>query len=362
MHKLLKAIFIIGIVFSMGIPFAQDSDSLPLNKYRVLASHNSYKKKPDPSILKFLTHFKRHLSGDLDPIQMDYGHESLTTQLDSFNIRGFEIDLYYDPRGGKYSKRRVNLFVRGLKQRSKDTLLQAPGFKVLHIADVDYESNYTTFRQVLDELYDWSENHKQHSPLFINLELKTATPGNYSRFLRFLGFKKAVPFTEKAMLALDEELKVALKNNPNKLFTPERLQANFQSVSERLDSIGWPTLSETSGTVFFILDGDPTQKYSTVKNRPMFVYGPPGGEQTAFVIKNDPIGNEAEIFELTQKYMVRTRSDAGTIEARSSDYNRFRSAWQSGAQIISTDYYRADPALSDFYIQLERKDLIEKKQ
>jgi len=60
--------------------------------------------------------------------------------------------------------------------------------------------------------------------------------------------------------------------------------------------------------------------------------------------------------------MVRTRSDAGTIEARSSDYTRFLSAWQSGAQIISTDYYRADPKLSDFYIQLDRKDLIEKKQ
>ncbi|MEY4604449.1 MAG: hypothetical protein RIT43_1741 [Bacteroidota bacterium] len=346
----------------MAIAFAQVPDSLPLNRYRFLASHNSYKKKPDPSILKFLTHFKRHLSGDLDPIQMDYGHEPLSKQLDSFNIRGFEIDLYFDPKGGKYRKRRVNLFVKGLKQRSKDSLLRVPGFKVLHIADVDYESNYTTFSQVLEELQAWSEGHPQHTPLFVNLEIKTATPGNYSRFLRLLGFKKAVPFTEIAMQALDKEVLEAWKNTPQKLFTPERLKGEFKSVSDRLDSLGWPTLHETLGTVFFILDGDPTQKYSTEKSRPMFVYGPPGENETAFVIKNDPIGKEDEILALTQKYIVRTRSDAGTLEARANDYTRLRSAWKSGAQIISTDYYRPDQSLSDFYIQLDRKDIIEKKQ
>jgi hypothetical protein len=59
---------------------------------------------------------------------------------------------------------------------------------------------------------------------------------------------------------------------------------------------------------------------------------------------------------------VRTRSDAGTLEARANDYTRLRSAWKSGAQIISTDYYRPDQSLSDFYIQLDRKDIIEKKQ
>lgn len=341
---------------------AQNPDDMPLNKFRYLASHNSYKKKPDPKILKFLARFKRQLSGDLDPIQMDYGHELLSTQLDTFNIRGFEIDLYYDPEGGKYSKRRVNFFVKGLRQRSKDTLLQSPGYKVLHIADVDYESNYTTFKQVLEELQEWSDRHPLHTPIFVNLEIKTAAPGNYSRFLRFLGFKQAVPFSEKAMDELDIELFDAWKKTPQKLYTPTRLRGSFNTISDRLDSLGWPSLGETRGTIFFILDGDPSHKYSQVNDRPMFVYGSPEADETAFVIKNEPIGQEEEIFLLTRKYIVRTRSDAGTIEARSNDYSRFISAWRSGAQIISTDYYRPDPLLSDFYIQLERKDLFEKKQ
>ena len=37
--------------------------------------------------------------------------------------------------------------------------------------------------------------------------------------------------------------------------------------------------------------------------------------------------------------MVRTRADADTEEARSNDKTRFRAACNSGAQIITTDYY-----------------------
>ncbi|HSI74465.1 MAG TPA: Ca2+-dependent phosphoinositide-specific phospholipase C [Lunatimonas sp.] len=38
-------------------------------------------------------------------------------------------------------------------------------------------------------------------------------------------------------------------------------------------------------------------------------------------------------------YMVRTRADADTREARENDYNRFEKAMESGAQVITTDYY-----------------------
>ena len=41
--------------------------------------------------------------------------------------------------------------------------------------------------------------------------------------------------------------------------------------------------------------------------------------------------------------MVRTRTDSGTHEARSGSTERKEAAFASGAQIISTDYYRADP-------------------
>ena len=48
-------------------------------------------------------------------------------------------------------------------------------------------------------------------------------------------------------------------------------------------------------------------------------------------------------------YIVRTRADADTVEARKGDYSRWKAALISGAQIISTDYYEADPALNTGY-------------
>ena len=52
----------------------------------------------------------------------------------------------------------------------------------------------------------------------------------------------------------------------------------------------------------------------------------------------------AEIQEAVSKgFIVRTRSDSNTDEARTGDYTIADAAIASGAQIISTDYYRPDP-------------------
>jgi len=110
-------VFAITLFTALNV-FAQYPDSIRLNDVRFLASHNSYKKKPDPKVLKFLKHFKKQLSGEMDPIQLDYGHELLSVQMDQYGIRGFELDVNYDPKGGQFKKRRVNAFIPGLKQRS----------------------------------------------------------------------------------------------------------------------------------------------------------------------------------------------------------------------------------------------------
>jgi hypothetical protein len=78
--------------------------------------------------------------------------------------------------------------------------------------------------------------------------------------------------------------------------------------------------------------------------RPMFVFGQPGAAATAFVKVDDPVACQDSIRQLTRAgYIVRTRSDADTWEARSGDTARLQAAICSGAQMISTDYYRSDP-------------------
>ena len=65
---------------------------------------------------------------------------------------------------------------------------------------------------------------------------------------------------------------------------------------------------------------------------------------------NDPVAAFAEIkARVSEGFLIRTRADANTVEARASNYIRMRAAFNSGAQFISTDYYLPDPALLNGY-------------
>ena len=76
------------------------------------------------------------------------------------------------------------------------------------------------------------------------------------------------------------------------------------------------------------------------KERPMFVNVGEDNANAAFFIMNEPIEQKYQIQALLRKgYMVRTRADADTKEARLSDYARWEAAKSTGAQLISTDYY-----------------------
>jgi hypothetical protein len=75
----------------------------------------------------------------------------------------------------------------------------------------------------------------------------------------------------------------------------------------------------------------------------LFTNAAPGQPDAAFTEEND--GTEQEIAALVkQGYLVRTRTDADTKEGRSGSTARRDHAMASGAQILSTDYPKAEPA------------------
>jgi hypothetical protein len=75
----------------------------------------------------------------------------------------------------------------------------------------------------------------------------------------------------------------------------------------------------------------------------LFTNAAPGQPDAAFTEEND--GTEQEIAALVgQGYLVRTRTDADTKEGRSGSMVRREHAMASGAQILSTDYPKAEPA------------------
>lgn len=342
---------IILILIHVNSGFAQYPDSIRLNDIRILASHNSYKKKPDEKVIRFLTKFKRRLGENLNPSKLNYGHVPLTEQFDRYEIRGIELDLYCDPKGGRFEKRRINRFIRGMRQHSCDSVMMKPGLKVLHIADVDYESNYRTFGECLSEIKRWSKSNPKHIPLFINLEPKNAAPGDYSRFLRLLGFRKAHRFDSLAMNEIDTEIQNYF--GEEHLFTPSLLRDTFETIGHRLAKQGWPRLNDMLGKVIFILDGYGELYEQNSTKHIAFSYGNPENAETAFVIRNNPVGNETAIRKLSESYIVRTRTDAETEEAMHNDYTRFNAALNSGAQVLSTDYYGADQQLTTYHISLE---------
>ncbi|MGQ7334325.1 Ca2+-dependent phosphoinositide-specific phospholipase C, partial [Streptococcus suis] len=91
-----------------------------------------------------------------DPVGIDYGHLPFDSQFSDYNMRGLEIDIQNDPKGGAFYKRKINAFVHGMPVRSGIEALRRPGFKVLHIKDVDYQTNYYTFKDALTALKRWS--------------------------------------------------------------------------------------------------------------------------------------------------------------------------------------------------------------
>jgi hypothetical protein len=83
--------------------------------------------------------------------------------------------------------------------------------------------------------------------------------------------------------------------------------------------------------------------HPSLRGRVLFTNAEPGEPDAAFIERND--GPAAEITALVRKgYLVRTRTDAGTQEARTNDTRRRDAMLVSGAQILSTDYPTAEAA------------------
>jgi hypothetical protein len=69
---------------------------------------------------------------------------------------------------------------------------------------------------------------------------------------------------------------------------------------------------------------------------------------------NEALGEDAaRIREMVQAgYLVRTRADVSTAEARSGDTARRDNAFQSGAHYVSTDYPEVSPFGSGYIARL----------
>jgi hypothetical protein len=86
------------------------------------------------------------------------------------------------------------------------------------------------------------------------------------------------------------------------------------------------------------LEGHPS-----LRGRILFTNSTPGEPDAAFIERND--GPVADISALVkQGYLVRARTDSDTKEARTNNTATLDGMMASGAQILSTDYPKDEPA------------------
>lgn len=314
-----------------------------LHQIQTIGTHNSYHVMPRPALFQAL------LAYDPMFLAWEYTHRPIPEQLGLLGIRQFELDVFADPEGGLYAYRGI-LNLIGDDPWAEDPALYEPGFKVFHVQGLDFESTCPTLRDCLEDLRDWSAAHPGHLPVAVLIEAKDSPIPDPTG----VGYPIPVPIGSAEFRALDAEILSVFPRE--QLLLPDDVRGDHATLEDAILAHGWPTLGEARGRVLFLLDngGSKSALYrdgaDSLEGRVLFTNANPGDPDAAFVKVNDPIGNAALIPELVAgNYLVRTRADADTLQARFGDTTRRDAALASGAQLVSTDYPEPNPFFGTGY-------------
>ncbi|WP_375582745.1 Ca2+-dependent phosphoinositide-specific phospholipase C [Cyclobacterium xiamenense] len=339
---MVRQFFLIGILLACiacGKKPPTETAPIKINQIQLIGSHNSYKLPVAAGIMKQLQSENAELAAGLD-----YSHPPVLEQL-SLGLRLLELDLYHDPEGGRFSQPLGLAFLEtAALDSAKKAAFDRPGFKVFHVQDIDFNSHHPLLVDYLEELKQWSQLQPNHLPVFITVNAKDE---NYPE----RGLTEVLSFDTQAFRELDETLREVL--GAENLLTPKEVMGSHPDLKAALTESGWPSLAEARGKFIWILDekGEKMEAYLSGAEEPVFfVTAPESHPMSGIHILNDPIEQQEEIRSLVNKgYLVRTRADADTREARTNDTLRRKMAFESGAQLISTDYYLPDERFEGSY-------------
>jgi hypothetical protein len=270
------------------------SNDLRLNQVQALGSHNSY-----------------HVAPSVEPWsvipQWQYTHSPLDVQFESEGVRQIELDVFVDPAG----------------------------HRVLHIPDVDFDTTCHRWVECLRLVKAWSDAHPRHLPIAILSELKDTGVAGLPTVI--------LPWDGPALDQLDAEIRSVF--GPRDVLTPDEVRGPHATLAEAITGSGWPFLDSLRGQVLFLMDNGGgirdayTAGHPTLQGRMIFTSSNVGRPDAAFIKLNNPIGDAARIHDaVAAGYVVRTRADGDTFEARDNNTGPRDAAIASGAQWVSTDY------------------------
>jgi len=325
---------------------APAADPAPrITDLRLLGTHNSYHVAPDP--------FTLGLMAAVVPAEAranDVTQRPLAEQLDR-GLRHVELDCYLDPQGGLFAEPFALTFAArtGAAAPALDHAaeLAAPGIKVLHSPGFDFRTTVPSLAAALGQLRAWSDAHPGHVPLFVLVECKEDS----------FAPTRPVPWDEAGFAELEQTILGVFARE--RILTPDDVRGTSATVREAVVTRGWPSIDAARGKVCFLLDNEGALRDRYLAPAPglagrlLFASVPRDHAAAAFMKRNDPVAGHDEIRALVAAgFMVRTRADAGTVEARANDGSRRDKALASGAQLVSTDFPEPDPRFGDYHVSL----------
>jgi len=346
--RLVVGAMVVAGAQSAAVQQATQDKIVHVNQIQVIGSHNSYHAGFAPSERKYL-----EMKNPKELRGLDYHHPPLGEQL-SAGIRQVEIDIFNDPLGGRFAHPAIvkAIAAAGLPADpdfDPNHEMDKPGFKVMHVQDLDERATCHTFVHCLTDVRDWSKQHPQHLPIFILVETKEGKPKDMPNA------PQGDVFTSAIFDAMDAEIRSVFK--PGEYITPDEVRGNAATLNEAIRTKGWPTLAKARGRVIFLLDQQHAgpayaEGHPSLRGRIVFTNAIAGNPDAAFIEQNE--GSQAEIDALVkQNYLVRTRTDEPTEQAHTNDRTMLNRALASGAQMLSTDYPTSEPSpWSDYSVGL----------
>lgn len=330
---------------------------LRFNEIQYVGTHNSYHIAPWPELAQRAIHTGYVESADWPAAKLfsalDYTHPPLGEQLE-MGLRMFELDVHYDPQGGKFSNgghiAALKRIVPG-RYAELDPAgdLRQPGFKVFH-GGLDMGSHCMLLRDCLRTLSQWSKANPRHFPLVIQIEAKSgAKPAIDASYIPVT----EAPFGREQWAALENEIVENI--GADNIVTPAEVKGRARNLSSAIKQKGWPTLDRMAGRFVLLLlnKKDETVSYSdalpSLTHKLFFTSEEIGSKDAGWFRIPDPAYPQLRRV-IRKGFLATVQADTHTLEGRTGSTARREAAFASGAQFILTDFPTRDKRFTQYNV------------
>ncbi|MBV9390716.1 MAG: acid phosphatase, partial [Verrucomicrobia bacterium] len=119
--------------------------NLAINEVQVVGTAESYKLAPSGPLISLI-----RMGSEDDVKALDYSQQLLVQQLNA-GARSLDFDIAFDPKGGLYKFPAGASMAGDLVSDDYIAAMSSPGFKVIHILDIDFNSSCTTLAVCLQQ-------------------------------------------------------------------------------------------------------------------------------------------------------------------------------------------------------------------